>query len=273
MLKRISIGIFMLIFVILGVQVKIKADELTNVKDYLNYLQEDEKTNLQAEIDNIKSEYNLDAVIVITDNTEGKSSMEFADDYYDYNGYGVGSDYSGLLMLINMEQREVWISTTGRAIDIFTDSRISTMIKNITGYLADGKYYNASTIFLSDIADYASRGVPSGQHRVPMQQNSNLKPAPKLTYLQRVMRLLTSLVTYLIALAISVITTILASLSSKGKVTINNHTYEKQFSLRETRDDFIRQTVTKTKIERNTNTSSTHTGSSGRTHGGGGGKF
>ena len=93
--------------------------ELSNVKDYLDYLTDDEESELQEAIDSVRTGYNLDVVIVITDDTEGKSSKDFADDYYDYNGHGVGSDSSGLLMLINMAEREVWISTTGKAIDIF----------------------------------------------------------------------------------------------------------------------------------------------------------
>jgi len=69
-------------------------------------------------------------------------------------------------------------------------------------------------------------------------------------------------------------------LSSKGKITINSGTYEEpgSFVLTETRDDYIRESTTRTRISessgsRGGNVSSTHTGSSGRTHGGGGKKF
>jgi len=88
-------------------QALVFAESSKNVKDYLNYLTAEEK---------------LDVVIVITDNTQGKSSRDFADDFYDYNGYGIGTRKSGLLMLVNMQNREIWISTCGDAIDIFTDN-------------------------------------------------------------------------------------------------------------------------------------------------------
>ena len=39
------------------------------------------------------------------------SAMEAADDFFDYNGYGLGDDRSGVLLYINMSTRDVWIST------------------------------------------------------------------------------------------------------------------------------------------------------------------
>ena len=34
----------------------------------------------------------MDIVIVTTDDAEGKSSLAYADDFFDYNGYGVGEN-------------------------------------------------------------------------------------------------------------------------------------------------------------------------------------
>ena len=41
----------------------------------------------------------MDAVIVTSNNLNGKSQQDYADDYFDYNGYGVGKEKSGLLSL------------------------------------------------------------------------------------------------------------------------------------------------------------------------------
>lgn len=253
-------------------QASIMAAEKDNVKDFLNYLKDSEAAELQDSIEKVKSDYSLDVVLVITDNTEGKSSMAFADDYYDYNGYGVGSDHSGLLMLVNMDKREVWISTTGRAIDIFTDSRISNMVDHVTGFLSKGNYYDACTTFIEDVRSYANMGAPAGQYREEVRVKENR------TYLQRVWDMMKSPIVYIIAFVIGLISTIIASLSSKGKVTISSRTYEEEgsFKLSESRDDFIRETTTRIKIAKDSNSggrSSTHTGSSGRSHGGGGGRF
>ena len=43
----------------------------------------------------------MDAVIVTINNLEGESPQNYADNYYDYNGYGLGNEESGLILLID----------------------------------------------------------------------------------------------------------------------------------------------------------------------------
>lgn len=263
-------------FAIVMMQGVASATEKLNINDYLNYITDSEKIELQKSIDSVRDDNNLAVVIVITDNTEGKSSMDFADDFYDSNGYGVSINHSGLLMLINMEKRETWISTTGDAISIFTDSRISSMNDNITRQLSKKEYYEACKVFMKDVKSYANAGVPKGQ--VTVDTDSNIKIIySESTYLEKVFKLMTFFPIYLGAFVISIIVTIVASLSSKGKSTTNSQTYEGgSFVLSNTKDDFIREATTMVKIEKSTSSgsqSSTHSGSSGTSHGGGGGKF
>lgn len=270
MFKRTAVVILLWAFMILANLPMAWAFQSANVDDQLNLLTEEQVKELQSRIENTSREYNLDVAIVITDNTEGKSSRDFADDYYDSKGFGIGEDYSGLLLLINMKDREIWISTTGRAIDVFTDARINWMVDEITGLLSEGNYNQACIEFVDQVGNYAAQGVPAGQHRI------NTDPG---TYMDRVMRQIRSPLVYIIPLVIAIIATVLASLSSKGKVTITNRTYEEKdsFQLISTKDQFIRETISTVKIPKNPGGSgggsSTHIGSSGRTHGGGGGRF
>jgi uncharacterized protein len=268
--KKICIVLATFIFTVFIGQVAVNAAAYDNIKDNLNYLTDSEKEKLQADIDGVVTDYDLDVVVVITKETEGKSSQAFADDYYDYGEYGVGSEHSGLLMLINMGKREVWISTTGKAINIFTDTRISTMVNNARNSLSNGKYYEACTTFIEEIKYYSKLGIPAGQHQVGTGRSAGS------TYFERVLRLIKAFYVYIIALIIAILTTLITSLSSKGKVTITNRTYEQagSFNLSTSRDDFIRESTTRTVIESNSGTkSSTHKGSTGRNHGGGGGSF
>ncbi|MCB2289824.1 TPM domain-containing protein [Clostridium sp. CS001] len=276
MFKKMYIALFVFMFAIALMQRAASATEKLNVKDYLNYITDSEKIELQKNIDSIGTDNNLEVVIVITNNTDGKSSKNFADDFYDNNGYGASSDHSGILMLINMEKRETWISTTGKAIDIFTDGRISDMTNNVTGELSKEEYYGACKIFIKDVKNYADIGIPQGQQGVESAKDNNIIDTEP-TYFQKVFKLIKFFPIYIAALIISIIATILASLSSKGKSTINSQTYEGgSFVLSNAKDDFIREATTMVKIQNNPSSgsqSSTHTGSSGTTHGGGGGKF
>lgn len=243
-----------------------------NVKDYLDYLSAEQLQALQSRIDEAVNTYDLDIAIVITDDTDGKSSMKYADDYFDSNNFGRGGDASGLLMLINMDIREVWISTSGRAVDIFTDSRIDLVLDAIHPYLADGDYYQACTEFISQVERFAEMGIADDQYR-----------EFTYTYWERAVRLMKTPLVYIIALAASVAATLIASSGNKGKVTVSNRTYEEggSFRLIDKRDDFINQTLTRVRISNNNSSqgggsggrSSVHRSSSGRVHGGGGRKF
>lgn len=46
----------------------------------------------------------------------GAEPMDYADDYFDYKGYGMGEDKSGILFLVTMSERKFWMSTHGDAI-------------------------------------------------------------------------------------------------------------------------------------------------------------
>jgi len=263
---------FLLLLLILLCQMQLFAATVPNIKDDLNYLTADDITALSERITRIQTEQSMDIAMVITDQMDGKSSMVYADDYYDQNGFGVDSQNSGLLILINMSDREVWISTTGRAIDYFTDARIEEMVGNVTPHLSSGNYFTALNTFLDDVAYYANEGIPSGQHRV---EQPSVYYGETTTYGQRALSLLMNPIVYLVALVISIAATFGITLLNKGRNTTNFRTYELpgSFDLKRSEDTYLREHLTRTKVQKSSSTSSTHSGSSGTSHGGGGGRF
>ncbi|MGL4912535.1 MAG: hypothetical protein ACRC3Y_08885 [Romboutsia sp.] len=176
----------------------------------------------------------------------------------------------------------VWISTTGLAITIFTDSIIDSMVNDITGYLSSQDYNGASYNFLNDVDYYCNEYLTSSDTNSTgnVGTDTNVVPVPT-SYFDRVMDRVTSLPTYIGPLVIALIVTFIVNHNSKWKVTINSSTYERNgsFSLTKNQDIFVRENTTRTIIPKqpaNTNNSSgssTHDSSSGSTHGGGGGSF
>ena len=90
---------------------KIAFADLRPVVDNANLLTNQEINYLTEEIESFKLKYNMDAVIVTINNLEGESPQNYADNYYDYNGYGLGNEESGLILLIDMDTRKIYIST------------------------------------------------------------------------------------------------------------------------------------------------------------------
>lgn len=284
--RKFKVLIFLFICLIALLPIRAKAAETDNVKDYLNYLSETEVQKLQSKINEISNKSNLDTVIVITDNTDSKSSMQYADDFYDNNNYGFDSEKSGILMLINMNAREVWISTKGSAITIFTDSTISTMVDDITRYLSDKDYNGASSKFLEKVDYYCNKKLMTnntdsvGNSSSESSSDTEMNSAPT-SYFSRVNSRVTSLSTYIISLIISIVVTLIVTQKSKWKVTANSRTYEgnDSFNLTHNKDILVNENTTRTKIVKesnntsSSNTSTTHKNTSKSTHGGGGGSF
>ena len=101
--------------------VKATEPSLSRMEDYADLLDAEAERNIRNLLDEKSRELEFDLVIVTTESTGGKSSQDYADDFYDYNGYGWGDNYDGALLLINMEYREWHISTTGYGMDAITN--------------------------------------------------------------------------------------------------------------------------------------------------------
>ena len=86
------------------------ASETNRVIDDANIISESEEAELNDKIKDIQSD-NFDVVILTVNSLGSKSEQEYADDYYDYNGYGFDDEHSGVLFLISMGERKYHIST------------------------------------------------------------------------------------------------------------------------------------------------------------------
>ena len=94
------------------------------VVDDADLLSASEASELSSIAEEISRRQQCDVVILTVDSLGGKSATAYADDYFDYNGYGYGADRSGILFLLSMEERDWWMSTRGSAIQAFTDDGI-----------------------------------------------------------------------------------------------------------------------------------------------------
>ena len=115
-------------------------ERLTDDADLLTNAEEKE---LLAKLDEISERQKMDVVVVTTNGLDGKTATEYADDFFDYNGFGFGAGHDGILLLVSMEERDWAISTSGAGIDTFTDDGQSFMTGQIIPYLSSGDYAGA----------------------------------------------------------------------------------------------------------------------------------
>ncbi len=129
------------------------------VYDYANLLNDNEESSINETISELSAKTNLDIVVVTEDEGVDGYYTAFADDFYDYNGFGFDESNSGVLLFIDMEDRVVWMSTTGKAISIFTDSRIQNITDECARYLGKEYYYGAVSSFLNDFKSYTVKSI------------------------------------------------------------------------------------------------------------------
>lgn len=145
------------------------------VFDEAGLFSSEEKLSLENEANALSEEYNMDIVITTTNDAGGKSSREYADDYFDYNGFGQGADRDGILFLIDMDNREAYISTSGIGIRYLTDQRIEGVLDEVfDSGLSDGDFYGASMGFLTKTRSYLKAGIPSNQYSADEKEPNRL---------------------------------------------------------------------------------------------------
>ncbi len=117
--------------------------------DLAGVIGDEKESKLKSKLDSISEEWNCDVAIVFVESLQGKDVTAYADDFYDYNGYGMGTDDSGILLLISRGDREWAISTYGKGIKVFTDKEQSYIMDRVQPELKNNDYYNAGSTFAS----------------------------------------------------------------------------------------------------------------------------
>lgn len=269
------------------------------VVDLANLLSQEQITSLEQKINNIINEYQMDVVILTTYLNNGKEVQDFADDYFDENNYGIGTGKDGLLLVLSFQYNDWYISTSGKAIDMFTDWGIDYLGKVMRPNFSDEEYYNGFNEFL-DYTDkfinqaltekpydrYSQGDLPSLYDDYVSDNTDYEKEEGRFSSNEKIIYSLIG--GLIIGFIVSMIR--LGNLKTK-KAVYNANAYVKENSLNLTKSDdlFLYHTITKTRkpepsddhvssksrasSSSKSTGSSTHRSSSGRTHGGGGGKF
>lgn len=236
------------------------AEAMPRLVDQADLLTDAQEASLLSKLDSISNRQGMDVVVVTADTLDGKSPMAYADDFYDYNGYAE----DGILLLVSMEDSDWWISTAGYGITAFTDAGIEYLGNRFVPSLSDGDYAGAFEIFADHCDEFitqAKTGDPYDTHNLPKEPFDFL---------------LNLAVSFVIGLVIAAVATAVMKGKLKSvRAQAGASGYVKTGSMNVThrQDLFLYRDVNRTAKPKDSSGSSTHTSSSGRSHGGGGGKF
>ena len=267
--KRILTVLFALILCMVVVIPTFAASDLPRLVDNADLLTDSEESTLLSKLNEISERQQTDVVVVTADTLDGKTPMDYADDFYDYNGYGFGADKDGVLLLVSLEDRDWWMSTTGYGITAITDAGIEYISEKFLSDLSDGDYADAFTTYAELCDDFftqARSGQPYDTGHMPKQPFNIAR-------------------NLLIALIVGFVIALIATGVMKGKLKTvrfqsdaDRYVRTNSMQVTERRDLFLYTHVDRHPRPKETSSgssggSSIHTSSFGRSHGGGGGKF
>ncbi|MDD3337463.1 MAG: TPM domain-containing protein [Lachnospiraceae bacterium] len=129
------------------------ADTTNNVYDFAGLLSDSERADLEKQIADCAEEKNYRVLVVATDDNPG-TAMAYADDFFDFNEFGP----DGVVFLLDMDNREQWISTTGVCTADSSDKKasydsgdIDDILDETTSYASDGDYAKCFSAFVKEV--------------------------------------------------------------------------------------------------------------------------
>lgn len=244
-MKKFIALIFALVLCI-ALALPVFAQNATLLIDDANLLTSSEEAELSSYLQNKSASAKADIVVLTVDSIGALSPEKFAQDYYIDNDYGYGEDYDGVLLLISMANRDVYVLTCGKAEEKVNESSVR---KTITSDLSAGKYFSAFKTFADEIEDEMT--------------------APPVSF-----------VWIPLSLAIGFVVALIISSSMKSSMKSvrfqsNAASYVRNNSLEinQSQDRFLYMHIDRVPKPKQQSSGSTRSGGSGHSFGGSGGKF
>ncbi len=244
------------------------------VFDQAHLMVQSEIDSLESQIAAMRKKYDMDFVILTSQDAKSGRSQAYADDFYDRNGFGTGIESNGFLFFIDMNNRVATVSTTGIAIRYLTDTRLQALLDASYPYLSSGEYAKAAAEALKQMGGYINNGIPQNQFNQDEEGTIDRYQVPKaVTMGEAGIALLCGF-----AAALILVIWVRRSYAMKGSAYAYDLNKNAQVKITGATDVFLRTQVTRVpRASANGGgagggRSSTHRSSSGRIHGGGSGR-
>lgn len=240
--------------------------EKEKVHDEAGLLSTEEAEALNEQALRVIQKIQADVAVVTTDNTGNRNTWQYAEWAYEYFEVGYGENNAGVLLLLDMDNRELYIDEYCRNEEEFQISyeERETMLDHIYPYMVQRDYAGACRVFLEDLPVYMTNeqaGDDDYKEAVNSPDNG-YSPSDQKENIGQI--LLSSFLPAAILSAVLVgVLVVMQNRKTKasGAVYLRNG----RASLRQKNDYYTHTTTTKTKIQRD------NEGSRSGSHGGGGG--
>ena len=119
------------------------------VIDNAGLLSAEQKSYLTERIASVAAAYNFDLVIVTESDIGMADPSDWADNFFDNNGYGLGPNRDGSIFLQVTGSRDYWFSQSGRGLKILNNAAFNKLEDDTVKFLREDSYFEAYRAFIS----------------------------------------------------------------------------------------------------------------------------
>ena len=130
-------------------------ESASRIADYANIFSEEEKEKIQDLIKRIQDEYGMDVAIYTDETSYWKDRDTIAEEFFKYNGYGFGDDYTGTVFFICTENgnQGFGLYAEGKCKPIYSDYEVNRLANGLGYFFKPGNYINAALDYLNRAYD------------------------------------------------------------------------------------------------------------------------
>ena len=251
-----------------------------SVYDNAELFSDDEYSEIVSKAEDVSENGSWNILIMTVSGDPGQSVMSYADDNYESEN---GVNASGVCIVLNPSnpdenEADVYLGTYGSAITLITDGRVNKFLDDVFPYYDDYQDANAVLTGLDTLNGFINEGVYDDAAVVEgsYDDNYDYDSEERSGFRMTPAAVLGAVVFSAIISGITV-GCIAGSYKFHAKQTANAYLDKRNLNMYRQKDMFLRETHTRTKIDRSSggsgggsHTSSTHSTSGGGRAGGGG---
>ncbi|MEN2467863.1 TPM domain-containing protein [Ornithinibacillus sp. JPR2-1] len=232
-IKKVIFASILFLLFICSSSFTVFADGSTQrIYDYANLLSDEEVEALEQLADEHSEKRKTDFIIVITEDTDGKTVEQYMADFYDEMAFGYDKPHgSTVILAIDIDNRDFYIASFEGAQKHLDSQRVDLLFNELVPPLSADKYFDAFKTF-----------VETGSRYMRYMPGVNPESIIFDTWFH-----------VIIALLIGGIIVGTMAYNSGGKVTVNERTYTGDFKVLKRKDIFLTKNVTKRKKPSNNN--------------------
>ena len=259
------------------------------VVDNAGLLSGSEREALERKAQSISQAHGCEVIILTVSDAGWKTARDYAEDYYVDHDYGFGADRNGILLFLDMGERDYHLATRGSAISAFPDDTLLFLESRFLPDLKDGDYAEAFGTYLNyadKILGVADDSISQSEYEtLNGEYNAYMNGDEETRQPNYVKKGIISVILGALGGLIPAKAQKSALKTVRKKRDASGYAQEGSLNLYVNRDTYLYSNVTSHVIQRTEPSSSggshsigsghstTHTHSSGATFGGHGGKF